>query len=343
MVYGYIYKITNLVNKKIYIGQAIDIQQRWWGHLNCAKKQVNTVLYKAIRKYGAANFIIEQIDTANTKEELNNKEIYWIRKLNSTNDEIGYNLTAGGTGGDTFSLHSLHNKQEIKNKMSHAQKRRWEQMPIEDKTRWRQKVSIANKGQVPYCKDKYVYNNGKEQRYISRENVKEYENAGWIRGSLYKHSRKTIDKIVKSRNNFYEQYPEKLKERSRKISESKKGHVVISDKQKRQISETLKKYYKNHKPYITGKHHTKETRTHMSEIKRGRVWINNGQISKQIRNEEYTEYTNNGWVDGRINVNHIKTNKNKVLVNNGIINKLIPASDLEEYISSGWNKGRIRK
>ena len=343
MIYGYIYKITNLVNNKIYIGQAIDIQKRWWEHLNCAKNQVNTFLYNAIRKYGASNFIIEQIDIASTKEELNNKEMYWIKKLNSINREVGYNLTAGGTGGDTFSLHSLQDKQEIKNKMSQTQKRRWEQMPTEERAILRQKLSIANKGQIPYCKGKYVYNNGKEQRYILKEEVEEYENAGWTRGSLYKHSQETIDKIVKSRNNFYELHPEKLKEKGRKVSESKKGHVVISDEQKNQISETLKEYYKNHKPYIAGKHHTEEARARMSEIKRGRVWINNGQISKLIKNEEYTEYINNGWVDGRINVNHIKTNKNKVLVNNGIINKLIPASELEEYISNGWNKGRIRE
>lgn len=343
MIYGYIYKITNLVNNKIYIGQAIDIQKRWREHLNCAKKQINTVLYKAMRKYGTTNFTIEQIDTASTKEELNNKEIYWIKKLNSINPEVGYNLTAGGTGGDTFSLHSLQDKQEIKNKMSQTQKRRWEQMFTKEKAVHSQKLSAANKGQIPYCKGKYVYNNGKEQRYILKEDVKEYENAGWTRGSLHKHSQETIDKIVKSRHSFYEQHPEKLRERARKVSESKKGHVVISDKQKNQISETLKKYYKNHKPYIAGKHHTEETRTHMSEIKKGRVWINNGQISKQIKNEEYTEYINNGWVDGRINVNHIKTNKNKVLVNNGIINKLVLISDLEEYISSGWNKGRIKE
>lgn len=343
MIYGYIYKITNLINNKIYIGQAIDIQHRWWGHLNCAKKQVNTFLYKAIRKYGENNFIVEQIDSANTKEELDSKEIYWIRELGSNHPEIGYNLTAGGTGGDTFSLHSLQDKQEIKSKMSQAQKKRWEKMSAQEKLTHSQKLSVANKGQIPYCKGKYVYNNGKEQRYILKEDIKEYEDAGWTRGSLYKHSQETIDKIVESRNNFYKQHPEKLKEKRRKISESKKGHVVISDEQKNQISETLKKYYKNHKPCMTGKHHTEETRAHLSEIKRGRAWINNGQISKHIKNEEYTKYMNNGWVDGRINVNHIKTNKNKVLVNNGIMNKLILASDLEEYISSGWNRGRVRK
>ena len=263
--------------------------------------------------------------------------------MNSINREVGYNLTVGGAGGDTFSLHSLQDKREIKNKMSQAQKERRKKVSTEEKIARSQKLSATNKGKIPYCKGKYIYNNGKEQKYVSKEDVYEYEKAGWTRGSLHKHSQETIDKMVKSRNNFYKQHPEKLKEKGRKVSETKKGHVVISDEQKKQISETLKKYYKDHKPYIAGKHHTEETKTHLSEIKRGRVWINNGQINKHIKTEEYTEYINNGWVAGRTNINHIKTNKNKILVNNGIINKLVPALDLEEYISRGWNKRRIKK
>ena len=51
-------------------------------------------------------------------------------------------------------------------------------MSAQEKLTHSQKLSVANKGQIPYCKGKYVYNNGKEQRYILKEDIKEYEDAG---------------------------------------------------------------------------------------------------------------------------------------------------------------------
>ena len=50
-----IYKITNLVNEKVYIGQAQDIEKRWREH-KCSSKSNNQILYRAIRKYGLENF-----------------------------------------------------------------------------------------------------------------------------------------------------------------------------------------------------------------------------------------------------------------------------------------------
>lgn len=91
-----IYKITNLVNDKIYIGKTIkSIDFRFSQHLR--KTSGCLKLVRAIKKYGKNNFKIEQIDIAENNEELNKKEIMWISKLNSIN--CGYNLTNGGTGG----------------------------------------------------------------------------------------------------------------------------------------------------------------------------------------------------------------------------------------------------
>ena len=114
MTTGTIYTITNQINGKKYVGQTIqDIQQRFREHTYNAKKGLDSTLYRAIRKYGIENFIIEAIDTAETTEELNQKEIDWIQKLGST-QHIGYNMRLGGSHGPL--------SEEIKQKISKSKK-----------------------------------------------------------------------------------------------------------------------------------------------------------------------------------------------------------------------------
>ena len=57
-------------------------------------------MYKAILKYGAENFTVEQIDIACSQDELNKKEIYWIKYFDSANKDKGYNLSLGGCIGN---------------------------------------------------------------------------------------------------------------------------------------------------------------------------------------------------------------------------------------------------
>lgn len=101
-----IYKITNLINNKIYIGLSIDIKDRWKAHRtrpfqpNCS--QYESHLYRAIRKYKLENFKFEIIEECKP-DELEEKEIYWIKYYNTTNPEIGYNKTSGGEHAITFS------------------------------------------------------------------------------------------------------------------------------------------------------------------------------------------------------------------------------------------------
>ena len=102
----FIYKITCLKNNKIYIGQTTKtIEERFAQHKNAAiKNLLNTHLCNAMKKYGVDNFIIEQIDTANTQEELTEKEYYWINYYETTNPKIGYNETndKNKCGGNTY-------------------------------------------------------------------------------------------------------------------------------------------------------------------------------------------------------------------------------------------------
>lgn len=95
-----IYKITNLINGKCYIGQSVQIEKRFEQHKrnfdNKNEKTYNSKFYRAIRKYGLENFSFEILEECNQKD-LNNKEIYWIKFFDSFNN--GYNLTLGGENG----------------------------------------------------------------------------------------------------------------------------------------------------------------------------------------------------------------------------------------------------
>jgi len=95
----FIYKITNLINEKIYVGQTVSpLTVRLSQHFHQSlKKNGDGLLGKAIRKYGRENFIIEQIDAASCLEELNNKEVFWISRLESHVTSGGYNLAFGGS------------------------------------------------------------------------------------------------------------------------------------------------------------------------------------------------------------------------------------------------------
>ena len=95
-----IYKITNTINNKCYIGQTIKYAEERWkehkrsiniNHPNC----INKTLYKAMRKYGIENFTFEVLqDNIETYEQLDKAEIYWINYYNSF--VKGYNETFGG-------------------------------------------------------------------------------------------------------------------------------------------------------------------------------------------------------------------------------------------------------
>lgn len=98
---GYIYKITNLQNNKIYIGKTTTcIQERFSKHIYEANtpntKGYMFILHKAFRKYGINNFNIEQIEEIDNSL-LSDREIYWINFYNSMMPN-GYNMTFGGEG-----------------------------------------------------------------------------------------------------------------------------------------------------------------------------------------------------------------------------------------------------
>ncbi len=88
-----IYKFTNLINSKVYVGLTNNVKVRLASH---GSKRSNSYISKALRKYGIDNFKFEILETVGTLEEANIREMYFISKFGSYGN--GYNLTRGGSG-----------------------------------------------------------------------------------------------------------------------------------------------------------------------------------------------------------------------------------------------------
>ena len=124
-----IYKVTNLVNQKVYIGQSINsLEQRKAEHYKDAKRTDRPTVYfhNALLKYDWKYFkweVIEEVDNINA---LNEREIYWISFYNSTNKNKGYNLKSGGKNGGTCC-------EETKAKIGKTTKDKWKNPEIASK------------------------------------------------------------------------------------------------------------------------------------------------------------------------------------------------------------------
>lgn len=119
-----IYKLTNIVNGKVYVGQtSISFKKRLLKHIYDARtesKRRKHYLQRALAKYGFDNFIVEILETCE-KKKLDEREIYWIAHFNSTDPELGYNCTYGGQG----NRRSIDLSQEARDIISKTHKEKW--------------------------------------------------------------------------------------------------------------------------------------------------------------------------------------------------------------------------
>lgn len=159
-MYGYIYKTTNLINNKIYVGQHKS-------EIFEPKKYIGsgTLLIKAIKKYDFKNFKCELLEECSSSEQLDEREIYWIAKLHPD-----YNLEEGGTGGSRkgrkFSeigkkhmsdarkgsgnnMYGKHHSEETRRKISETKRGKKLSEDV------REHISEGHKGQISWIKGKH--------------------------------------------------------------------------------------------------------------------------------------------------------------------------------------------
>lgn len=179
-----IYKTTNLINGKFYIGQDNKNNEKYFGS--------GLLITKAIKKYGINNFKKEILEFCSSKKELNEREIFWIEKLNSMNKEIGYNISKGGTGGKLVDVEAKKGKtyeeyygversNEIKLKFS--QKRKGKPNVLKNITREEVniKISEGNKGKERTEINKIKISDSLKNFYKTEEGKEQKENLRKIR------------------------------------------------------------------------------------------------------------------------------------------------------------------
>ena len=201
-----IYKLVNDINKKCYIGKTEDVASRLRYHIKSlrAGTNKNKHLQNAYNKYGQGNFHIEIVEELNETDDIDEKEKYYIALYKTYDPKYGYNHTLGGDGGNSYV----------------------DCMTDEEKeAHWKKHIEIrSGENNVNY--GKHLYHKGIVQKYITDDEVEEYERQGWIKGAsdyvrkeeskrnagennpFYgkKHSKETLDKIqqTKIKNGYYD-------------------------------------------------------------------------------------------------------------------------------------------
>jgi len=117
-----IYKIINIINGKIYVGQTTQsLEERVRKHFSDSKNKIdNNKFHNAIRKYGNDNFKFEIIEIVDNKELLNERECYWINYLDTVKN--GYNTLIGGVIGNSQPWLNKKHSLKTRHKMSESRK-----------------------------------------------------------------------------------------------------------------------------------------------------------------------------------------------------------------------------
>jgi group I intron endonuclease len=209
-----IYKIENLINGKIYIGQTIkSLSNRVSEHIKS-----NSYIGNALRKYGIQSFVTSVIDEADTKEILKEKEKYWIKTLDCKAPN-GYNLTDGGDGAI-----GVFQSEETRRKRSETLKGR-PRPDLSERNRNNKGKPAHNKG-IPMLEE--------QKLKISKTLVgRKRTTPIWNKGLT-----KETDERVKQMGENYKGHTVS-EETKKKISLARKGHT-LSDESKQKLSDKLK-------------------------------------------------------------------------------------------------------
>lgn len=311
---GYIYKTTNLINGKIYIGQ--HLSEKFVGSKYLGS---GIILRKAIGKYGKENFKVELLVECNTQDELDYWEQYYINYENSMDKSIGYNITKGGFGGsakmssetkkkisDWNKDKTLVNDGEICFKIPKSELQEYLDMgysfgplPYTRTEEFKNKVRATNTGKIGVHK-------GDIKTWVKEEDLQKYLDMGYSLG--WCDNRKTYEwKSIKGTGKYKMMFNGT---KYLKVAESEwdrflqdgwifkgppKKKKPVRKKGYRLSAEVCKKLSEIHK----GKRHSKEIMDKVHKSVLGTKVVHKELCIKHIKPEDIETYLNDGWVLGR--------------------------------------------
>lgn len=185
-----IYKITNTINNKCYIGQAVDIEKRLREHQIGRKARTNTHLSNAIKKYGIENFTFETLEECSI-EELDEREIFWINYFKTIDSNMLYNIAEGGHGGDTISnlpkeKYDAYIKKISKPRSEEFKKEQSERFKGDKNPMYGKPISeSAKEKKRKYMTGRKWVNNGEKQILVKEPELTQLLNTGWKLGMLH--------------------------------------------------------------------------------------------------------------------------------------------------------------
>lgn len=286
--YGYIYLTTNKINNIKYIGQHKSIS------FDNSYKGSGDYITKAIKKYGKENFISEPIDWAESREELNQKEIWWIDFFDASNSKDWYNISKGGDGGPVlFGEDNPVSKEvyqfDMKNNLVKKYVNRAEVEKFGFKPSKISAICNRNKRELNttfYFKG-FVFSDTKNYKF--KENLEEVLEVSKTEKRCLTEA--TKQKIAKKSKLFRhtEESKEKIrqahigtklsKETREKISKSHKGKMLGKNNPNYGGKAMTKEHYKSHSEFMKGKHMSPKTEF-TSENSSG---ANNSQAKAVVR------------------------------------------------------------
>lgn len=262
-MYGYIYKTTNLLNGKIYIGQhkSENYDSSYYGS--------GKLIKRSIEKYGIENFSNTVLCFCDSKEELDKAEKQLIRQYDSRNPKIGYNISFGGDGGDTFTGLPAEEKQiRIENLKtnSYFANLTQEQDKVMRSKSWETRRKNGN--------DKFS-EESKKKMSASHKGKKPTE--------------EQIQKMLKTKGKYH--HTEETKQKIRNSNKGKKKNLTKEQREK--LSERAKKLTGENNPFY-GKHHSEKTKKIIGEKcgdnVKDTIWVHNEFHSYRIKKEELDKY-----------------------------------------------------
>ena len=333
-MYGYIYKTTNLINGKIYIGQkasSLFLGEKYLGS--------GRYLNNAVNKYGRECFKVELLEWCEDSQQLNLREKYWIAYYDSRNFQVGYNISEGGEGGNTWSAHSEEDKKLISLKLRESLKNRvWINNGTENK--WVKENEVDS-----FLNDGYQLGKLPLQDSViaeSKQKWKEsYSHLIWITDGINNKRINTLKDSIDNYPSFHQGFTSKAKTKQEALEVSKKhkekiiseyflsphycekcGKLITeyigtgrfcsrscaaSHPHSQETKDLISKLNKTGIIGMKGKHLSPESKKKHSDANKkfylneeNRIWINNGQSNKRIAESEWVNYQADGWVKGML-------------------------------------------